>query len=287
LNTLFKFSFLAWLLLATAGGPVLLELWWVVARPGRWRLALMVWRPVTAAVLALGLVYPVVMPFNFTEGFRRAPTLDGLAELYSKDRNEPEEVHRQQLMEYEAARWLSENLRGKPIVLEAVGGDYSQYGRVSARTGLPTLLGWPFHEAQERGGKNFLEAAWDRLAGVLHIKEEPLPGETLYVRQAARGAAIERDVETIYRTANAEEARALLDRYRVSYVYIGRLELEKYGGEGLGKFDDLGHPVYRNAGVTIYRVGGVTPALGRLREVGGSCCGAVAQLRSPRMHGAR
>jgi uncharacterized membrane protein len=254
LNTLFKFSFLAWLLLATAGGPVLAELFRALPRSGKWRPALAVWTPVTAVVLVLGLVYPLVMPFNFTGGFAGSPTLDGLTAL-----------RRQQPDEYNAAVWLNENLTGRPIVLEGIGGDYSAYGRVSARTGLPTLLGWPFHEAQERGGKNFLEAAWDRLAGLLRLQDPPLSGEELYERQAISGAAIQQAVETIYRTPNAEQARTLLEQHRVDYVYFGRLESEQYGTEGLDKFDALGHVVYRNGGVIIYRVGGAIPALGGVR----------------------
>lgn len=251
LNTLFKFSFLAWLLLATAGGPVLMELARALPLRFRGRTALLVWAPVTAVVLVLGLVYPLTMPFNFTNGFSQALTLDGLAAL-----------RRQQPDEYSAAVWLNENLTGRPIVLEGIGGDYSAFGRVSARTGLPTLLGWPFHEAQGRGGKNFLEAAWDRLAGALRLQDPPLSGEELYEQQAITGATIQRDVDIIYRTPNADQARALLEQYGVDYVYFGRLESEQYGTEGLDKFDELGHVVYRNGAVIIYQVSTASPPLG-------------------------
>ena len=41
-----------------------------------------------------------------------------------------------------AIQWLKENIKGAPVVLEANGDSYSGYERVSAATGLPTILGW-------------------------------------------------------------------------------------------------------------------------------------------------
>ena len=47
----------------------------------------------------------------------------------------------------EAIRWLNKNVKGQPVVLEACGDSYQNYdNRVSAMTGLPTVLGWYVHE---------------------------------------------------------------------------------------------------------------------------------------------
>ena len=43
-------------------------------------------------------------------------------------------------------KWLKKNVKGSPVVLEANGDSYSGYERVSAMTGLPTVLGWYVHE---------------------------------------------------------------------------------------------------------------------------------------------
>ena len=40
-----------------------------------------------------------------------------------------------------AIRWLDETIEGQPVVLEANGDSYSDYERVSAMTGPPTVLG--------------------------------------------------------------------------------------------------------------------------------------------------
>ena len=40
----------------------------------------------------------------------------------------------------------------------------------------------------------------------------------------------------------------------MEYVYVGRLERQKYGEEGLDKFREFMAPVFENEGVTIYRM---------------------------------
>ena len=50
-----------------------------------------------------------------------------------------------------AIRWLDETIEGQSVVLEANGDSYSDYERVSAMTGLPTVLGWYVHEWLWRG----------------------------------------------------------------------------------------------------------------------------------------
>ena len=57
--------------------------------------------------------------------------------------------------------------------------------------------------------------------------------------------------------ADEEEAGALLEMYNVEYIYIGSLEKQRYGMEGLLKFSsrpDKYSPVYQNQDVTIYQI---------------------------------
>ncbi len=110
-------------------------------------------------------------------------------------------------------------------VLEAFGGDYTPHGRVSSSTGVPTVLGWAGHEIQWRGS------------------HEPLSGR-------------QEDIATIYTTEDVEEARRLLDRYGVDYVYVGDRERQAYGEAGMAKFGELMDAVFQQGGVTVYRRGG-------------------------------
>jgi uncharacterized membrane protein len=170
------------------------------------------WLGVTTVILAAALVYPVAVTFERTGGFRNAQSLNGLVHVQQDDP-----------AEYEAIQWLNRNVEGTPVILEAVGDDFSDFARVSSRTGLPTVLGWPNHERTWRNS-------------------------------GAPFAGREDDVRRIYETADPLEARQLLEEYDVEYVYVGRLEREEYGEEGLAKFRGFMVPVFENDSVTIYRM---------------------------------
>ncbi|MGD9895175.1 MAG: DUF2298 domain-containing protein [Dehalococcoidia bacterium] len=147
-NTVFKFYYTAWLLLSITGAAGVADLvgsWRsrptakpsVPVRPAARTItpARGVWLAGGAVLLLLGLVYPVTATLARSNGFRTEPTLDGL-----------QSVRQIEATEYEAAMWLRSVADGQlPVVLEAEGPDYSTAGRISARTGLPTIVGWPNH----------------------------------------------------------------------------------------------------------------------------------------------
>ena len=128
----------------------------------------------------------------------------------------------------DAIRWLQDNLDGSPVVLEAHGEQYHWNARISSYTGLPTVLGWPWHQIQQRQG---------------------------YRDQIAQRAA---DVAEIYNTADPEKAQELLNRYDIAYVILGELERIYYNQAGLSKFPEMARlkllqQVYSRNGVVIYR----------------------------------
>jgi uncharacterized membrane protein len=220
MNTVFKFYYQAWLLLALASAYGLSRL---AERGTALWLKLPAW--ILAGVLILGsLWYPLAAIPSKADNFRvdRAsgdprPTLDGLAYLR---RANPGDMA--------AIEWLRANVAPDAVVLEATGGSYSPEGaeRISMSTGNPTLLGWDFHERQWRGNEGY-----DKLA-------------------AGRPDAINQ----IYRTARTEELPGLLDQWGVDYVYIGGLERNKYGigDAALARFDRALKLVYDKDGVRIY-----------------------------------
>ena len=197
------------------------------SRPQVWRR--LGWLGATVAILGLALVYPVTVALERTDGFRNDQSLNGLVHVRQ---GEP--------MEYEAIEWLNENVSGVPVILEAFGNDFSGSGRISSRTGLPTVIGWLNHELQWRG------------------RPSSDGSDTPFTERPE-------EVETIYTTTDVQTARSLLDKYDVEYVYVGRLEREKYGGDGLGKFQQFMIPVFENEGVTIYRMPAREAAVGSSR----------------------
>lgn len=112
-----------------------------------------------------------------------------------------------------AIRWLNDNVTGDPVVLEANGDSYSDYERVSAMTGLPTVLGWYVHEWLWRGD-----------TGALNERAQ--------------------EMETIYTSTNQEEVKALLEKYQVEYIFVGAREREKYESLNESMLQSLGNVVF-------------------------------------------
>ncbi|MGI6375893.1 MAG: DUF2298 domain-containing protein [Anaerolineae bacterium] len=139
MNTVFKFYYQAWLLLAVAAAYACYRL---VAWPARraWRALRGVWLGIAGLLVVAGLSYTVTASVSKAHGFAGQPTLDG-QQLLAASRPEA----------YAAMRWLQANATTGAVMVEASGGSYSDDNWVSAHTGIPTLLGWGGHELQWRG----------------------------------------------------------------------------------------------------------------------------------------
>jgi YYY domain-containing protein len=181
-----------------------------LARPLTWRAA---WGGVVAAFLVAALVYPVFAAYNRTNGFQGTRTLDGLAAISSDQRA--------------AIKWLNNNVAGEQVIAEAPGDDYTDGGRFSASTGLPTILQWPGHELQWRGNTT---------------------------DQNGRPE----DLTTLYTSSTAAAVQAVLQKYNVRYVIVGPAERQKYPNLTVDQMSTLLQPAFPPQGqqgeVTIYRV---------------------------------
>ena len=166
MNTVFKFYYQAWLLLALASA-------YGVSRLAERGVALWLKLPalILTGLLILGsLWYPLAAIPSKADNFQGEPTLDGLAYLR---RNSPGDVA--------AIAWIRSNVAPDAVVLEATGGSYSPEGagRISMSTGNPTLLGWDFHERQWRGNEGYDKFAAGRPEAIEQIyrtaRTEDLP----------------------------------------------------------------------------------------------------------------
>jgi uncharacterized membrane protein len=131
--------------------------------------------------------------------------------------------------DYYAIRWLQENVEGSPVILEGLGWrEYLWANRVSVYTGLPTVVGWRHHQAQQRVG---------------------VDGEMVNWRLD--------DVNECYNTTDIARAEEILEQYDVGYVYVGEYERAYYDAQALAKFDQMVERgllqlVYDAHGVKIY-----------------------------------
>ena len=217
MNTVFKLYYQAWLLLALAGAYGIY--YWQAHAPLRnpaFRLAHYGWTGVAALAIIASLYYPVGAALERTGLLQPGETLadntlDGLAFVKETDPGE-----------YASIAWLrAQDSHG--IMVEAVGADYSSYGRVSGSTGIPTILGWKGHELQWRGTSQLFDGRAESVA-------------------------------EIYQSPDPSRVRELLERYDVQYVYAGRREQISYGATQLGEFPDLLRTVFQQGNVTIYEL---------------------------------
>lgn len=213
LNTIFKFYYQAWILYGVAALFGLGYLWQRAKAVGT------VATIGYVALLAVAMMFPYRGALSRSVEFRgplnsetrRPLTLNGLAFLESFNPDE-----------YDAIIWLRENAAPSAVVLEATGNPYSNYARVSANTGLPTILGWANHEYQWRGDST----------------DEP----------SRRGPI----VKEMYDTLDWGRTAVLLNDYDVQYIFVGSIERNDHSAQGLEKFAHL-EVAYANNSVVIYR----------------------------------
>jgi YYY domain-containing protein len=227
-NTIFKFYMQAWLLLAVSAGaaftwtlPAFLQ--WL---PG-WRLF---WQ--TAMILLVGSA--TLFTITGTAGKLRdrwiveAPrTLDSMT--FMKYAHYDDFARRLDLSEdYAAIRWMQDHVEGSPVIVEANCPEYRWCTRFTIYTGLPGVVGWNWHQRQQR----VFSAAW--------VEERVMA------------------VGDFYNSIDAFSARGFLERYNVRYIVVGQLERAAYTADGIAKFErfdgKLWEEVYRDGRTAIYEV---------------------------------
>lgn len=181
------------------------------ARPARWfaRGALG-----AGAFLALaGALYPLGATPARTGGFSEPPSLDGMSHLR---RARPDDA---QLID-----WLREHHSGARVA-EAVGDDYTDAARIATFAGTVAPIGWVGHELQWRG----------QVPALTERREL---------------------VRSVYTEPDDERWRVALGRLSIDFVTVGTLEREIYGPRVDSRFEGLLEPVRRTGASVIYRVTG-------------------------------
>ena len=226
LNTVFKLTYQAWILMSVAGAVSVVAVWDQLRGSVAARTAFAV--PVTA-VVAFGLIYAVIAVPARSNGFAPEPDIDGLAFLAQTDP-----------AEYALLDWLRENADGGDVVIEATGRrwqtggdgvpelvdggvDYGPGGRISARTGLQTPIGWFSHEDQWRGSTPEWRAEFARRQDL---------------------------VDRLY--TGGGDAQALMVELGARYLVVSTLELTRYPAVSLPDFAQALDLVFEQGSARVY-----------------------------------
>jgi YYY domain-containing protein len=234
-NTVFKFYIQAWLAFAVAGGAAIA---WLIQGSDYWP----TWRRLAFYVplLLLGtiaMLFPVLSTrARYYDRFTQETplTLNGVdymqyAEHVLLDFAVPIELE----TDYHIIRWLQENVQGTPVIMEgrSTASEYRYNLRISINTGLPTVLGWNWHQRQQR----------------------TIPPLDRIVFQR------ELNVNYFYNTSDVSAAVNLIRTYDIRYIIVSDMERAIYSTAALAKFDvmaDLGllNVVFEHGAGKVYEV---------------------------------
>ena len=229
MNTVFKFYFQVWTLFSLSAAIALGDL---VATACRQRPRLRQWWGFALLALVWGAaLFPVIggaakMQDRMAD---QAPhTLDGMAYMryaHYFDQNTNMDL----AQDYDAIRWMQTHVSGTPVIVEGHTVEYRWGNRFTIYTGLPSVVGWNWHERQQRG---VVDPTW--------------------VEQRVT------EVADFYTTTDPQQALNFLRKYGVRYIIVGQLERAYYNGPGLDKFPQyngtLWQRVYQKGQTTIYEV---------------------------------
>lgn len=206
-NTMFKFVYEAFIILSLCSSFIIIKLISSIKN----KLILISFFATTILLLSLVLIYPVFAINGYYGDLKTYQSLNGttyLSSLYPGD--------------YNLINWINKNIKGQPVILEANGDSYTDYARISANTGLPTVIGWPVHEWLWRGTYDIVAP---RIA----------------------------DVQTLYTTQNINIAKNLIKKYHILYAVVSSLERQKYPNLNEQTFIKLGKLIYQSGNAKLYK----------------------------------
>lgn len=217
-NTMFKLGYQAFMMLGIVSSYVFMRIKLqknIKKNIGGW-----VYHILFIVLFGFVFIYPY---FAVNSYYGNLTTYRGLDGLQWMDEQYPDD--------YQAIEWIRDNIictssaqcNTHPVLVEANGDSYTDYDRVSAYTGLPTIVGWPVHEWLWRG--SYDEAG----------KRIP-------------------EVAAIYESKDMEATKEILKKYNVEYIFVGQLEREKYKALDEEKIAKLGKVIFESGNTKVYKV---------------------------------
>lgn len=230
MNTVFKFYYQAWVLFAVSGTAALM--WITPAVRTVWKEHnSAIWQTLLAILLISGYLYPMTAATDKIRDrmSKSTPkTLDGI-EFMKTSVYWDMDTKMDLSQDYQAIKWMQANVQGSPVLVEANTVEYKWGNRFTIYTGLPGVLGWNWHQRQQRGAIDY---------NGIQARLEEIPA--------------------FYQTEDIDQAKSFLEKYHVEYIILGQQEKAYYPGNGLLKFENyegvLWKAVYREQDTVIYQV---------------------------------
>jgi YYY domain-containing protein len=230
MNWVFKFYLQVWTLFSISAAA---SLGWLLPALPDWKQGWRtVWQVILATLVAGATLYTLIATVEKIEdriAVKAPHSLDGMA--FMRFATYTDKWGRMDLnQDYQAIRWLQENVIGSPVIVEANLRDLYRWGsRYSIYTGLPGVVGWEWHEQQQR---TTIPASW--------------------ISQRIS------EIDDFYLTVNMQAVEDFLRKYDVRYIILGQQERGHYPGPGLQKFEDwdglMWREVYHEEDTAIFEV---------------------------------
>jgi len=232
MNTVFKLYLQAWMLLAVSAAA---SFGWLINVFSFWRLR---WRTLFQSgvtILLMGAFMFTITATSDKVSDRMTPTaphsLDSLTFMNYSQHWDGQMMDLSE--DYRAIRWMQDNIKGSPVIVEANCTEYRWCTRFSIYTGLPGVVGWNWHQRQQRG--IFASSVQERV----------------------------NQVGLFYATPDLEQTLNFLKKFDVKYIVVGQLEHNVYQPidpetDGFAKFEEYNgkywNAVYRDVNTIIYEV---------------------------------
>jgi len=197
-NTMFKLGYQAFIMMGVASAFVFFQIKFL----GRFKRFL--FNLIFVFFFFFIAIYPSFSIPSYYGNLKKPPELDGgiwLKNLYPEDE--------------EIVDFLNTKITGQPVILEAQGDSYTDYERISANTGLPTVAGWWVHEWLWRGSS---EAVGERIS----------------------------EIENLYQSDDIDLTKKIIKKYRIKFVIIAGMEKEKYANLNYDKFNKIGKIIFHS-----------------------------------------
>ncbi|MFC1727501.1 DUF2298 domain-containing protein [Patescibacteria group bacterium] len=206
-NTMFKLTYQSFVMFHLVAGYVILRILLALKNKGLKILMILLALPLISSLLLYSRF--AIRSYYGLQKQRGLYGLNHLKEQYPDD--------------YQGILWLENNFPGQPVIVEAVGESYTDFARVSANTGLPTILGWRVHEWLWRGSF-----------------DEP--------------SKRTEEVKTIYESTDRQKTQEILNQYQVELIFLGTLEKQQYPLLQEEKLAQLGKLVFSSGETKIYQI---------------------------------